>query len=87
MFVLENRVYRGFYAQNTRMLAHMIKLPITEPRPFFRTYPPLENTQKKTRKLVKRAYFEVLQKNPKNMPRVVFDEESKTGPGFEMEHR
>ena len=42
----------------------------------------LKNT--KTRRLVKQACSEVLQKNPKYMPRVVFDEESKTGFGFEI---
>ena len=42
----------------------------------------LENT--KTWRLVKQAWFEVLHKNLSIMPRVVFDEESKTGVGFEI---
>ena len=37
-----------------------------------------------TRRLAKRACFEVLQKMPKTMPRVVWAEESKTGLGFEI---
>ena len=37
-----------------------------------------------TWQLAKRARFEVLQKNPKIMPRVVWAEESKTGLGFKI---
>ena len=34
--------------------------------------------------MAKEAHFEIFRKNLKYMPRVVFDEESKTGPGFEI---
>ena len=34
--------------------------------------------------MAKEAHFEIFRKNLKYMPRVVFDEKSKTGPGFEI---
>ena len=51
------------------------------------TYNPLSRKHTQNVKTGQTRHFEILQKNPKNVPHVVFDEESKTGHGLEFKQR